>query len=70
MGTGYALVAFGWLINFYVIMAGALIVGIGSAFGGVSHFGYMKKYPSEYIGSFASGTGIWGLVGSLIYLIL
>ena len=70
MGLGYTAFAFGCLINFYIVMGGALIVGIGSAFGAVSHFGYLKKLPSEYIGPFSSGTGIWGLAGSLLYLIL
>ena len=51
-------------------MAGALIVGIGSAFGEVSHFGYLKKYPSKYVGPFCSGTGICGLAGSFMYLLL
>jgi hypothetical protein len=47
-----------------------LIVGIGSAFGEVSHFGYLKSFPSEYVGPFWSGTGICGLAGSLMYLVL
>ena len=70
MGLGYTAIAFGCLINFYVVMGGALIVGIGSAFGEVSHFGFLKKLPSNYVGPFWSGTGIWGLTGSLLYLIL
>ena len=47
-----------------------MVVGIGSAFGEVSHFGYLKNLPSEYVGPFCSGTGICGLTGSFMYLLL
>ena len=68
--TGYTIIGLGCFSSFYVVMIGALIVGIGSAFGEVSHFGYLKMFPSEYIGPFVSGTGICGLTGSLMYLVL
>lgn len=70
MATGYLVVGLGWFYSFYIVMAGALIVGIGSAFGEVSHFGFLRNFPSSYVGPFWSGTGIWGLTGSLLYLVL
>ena len=68
--VGYALVGIGCFYSFYVVMLGALIIGTGSAFGEISHYGYLKLFPTEYIGPFISGTGISGLAGSLLYLIL
>jgi len=47
-----------------------LIAGCGSAFGDVTMWGYIEKFPSIFVGSFSAGSGICGLSSSLIFLIL
>lgn len=70
MGLGYFGYGMGALTSFWVSLSTALIVGMGSAFGEVTHYGYIDRYPSEFVGPFAMGTGFSGLVGSLLYVIL
>jgi hypothetical protein len=52
MANGYAIVGIGCFFSFYIVMIGALIIGVGSAFGEVSHFGFLRDFPSEYVGPF------------------
>ena len=49
---------------------GVIFLGAGAALGEVCHFGYLKSFPSEFIGPFISGTGFSGLFASLLYLYL
>ena len=66
----YILVGIGWIYSFEVAVCGTIFVGTTTAFGEVSHYAFLQKFPSEYVGNFVSGSGISGLTGSLIYLIL
>ena len=69
MFSGYLVIAVGLFTNFYLIVFGALLTGTGSAFGQVIHYGFIKSFPSEFVGPFSSGTGICGFIGSLLYMI-
>ena len=69
-GVGYFMVAVGCLTNFYLVVLGVLIVGMGSAFGEVTMYGFIERFPSIYVGAFAAGSGVCGLLSSMIYLIL
>ena len=68
--VGYSVVAIGCLTNFYIVLIGVLAVGMGSAFGEISHYGFIEKFPSIFIGAWAAGSGICGLASSLTYLLL
>ncbi|CAI2371529.1 unnamed protein product [Moneuplotes crassus] len=70
MFIGYAIITIGCFINFYFVIFGALFVGIGSAWGQVIHYGFIRRFPSEYVGPFSSGTGMCGLFSSMLYMIL
>ena len=67
---GYTLVAIGCLTNFYIVMVGVLAVGMGSAFGEVSHYGFIERFPSVYVGAFSTGSGICGIFSTLFFLLL
>ena len=68
--AGYIIISLGCIYSFHLVIIGAALFGFGSIFGEVCHFGYLKLFPSEFIGPFVSGTGISGLTGSLLYLFL
>ena len=60
----------GCLTRFYLVLFGLLFVGVGSAFGEVSHLSFIERFPSIYIGAWGAGSGVCGLTSSLIYLLL
>ena len=66
----YATLSVGWYFSFYVVVIGGFFNGIAIGFGEVSHYTYLQKFPSNYVGPFVSGTGISGLTGSLLYVML
>ena len=68
--VGYILIGIGWTFNFHIVFAGAIFIGMGVGFGEASHLGYLKVFPSKFIGPFVSGTGLWGLTSSLLYVFL
>lgn len=70
MTVGYIVITIGCFVDFYIVILGALFTGTASAFGQVIHYGFIKRLPSEYVGPFSSGTGVWGLVGSFTYMVL
>ena len=70
MAVGYVVIAVGSYYNFFLALLGALIVGTASAFGDVTHLGYLGLFDPQFLGPFASGNGTSGLLGSLLYLLL
>lgn len=56
--------------SFEMALFGSTLIGIGCACGSVSIQGFMKEFPPEIFGGFASGTGGAGLFGSMYYLTL
>jgi hypothetical protein len=66
----YVLITIGCFYDFKLVIVGAFFAGVGSAWGQVIHYGFIRRFPSEFVGPFSSGTGISGILGSFIYLIL
>ena len=58
------------MTSFYLVLFGVLFVGVGSAFGEVSHLGFIERFPSIFVGAWGAGSGVCGLVSSLTYLLL
>jgi battenin len=56
--------------SFEAALFGSMLIGIGCACGSMSIQGFMKEFPPEVFGGFASGTGGAGLFGSVYYLTL
>ena len=44
MAVGYAVISLGSYLNFFLALTGALIVGTASAFGDVTHLGYLGLF--------------------------
>ena len=64
------MIGVGCFFNFFVCLLGALIAGVGSAFGEVTHLGFIEKFDAEFFGPFSAGSGLSGLIGTLLYLML
>lgn len=69
------LVSFSWdigghnpLAAFIVTLIGVTFIGIASNYGSSVFLGYMERLPSWQIGFWSSGTGLSGVVASLMYL--
>jgi len=58
MFAGYFIITIGCFFNFYLVIFGALFAGVGSSWGQVIHYGFIRKFPAEYVGPFSSGTGM------------
>jgi len=56
--------------SFGIALFGSTLIGIGCACGTASIQGFMKEFPPEVFGGFASGTGFAGLFGSVYCLTL
>ena len=54
--------------RFSVAIFGIVFVGLGSSYGESVALGYLERFRSKTIGGWASGTGMSGVAGSLIYL--
>lgn len=66
----YLLVTIGCFYDFSIVIVGAFFAGVGSAWGQVIHYGFIRRFPAEFVGPFSSGTGISGLLGSFLYMML
>lgn len=55
--------------QFWLSIIGTLLVGVGNGIGDGTNYGFMKCFPPIILSGFASGTGMSGIIGSLIYLI-
>jgi hypothetical protein len=51
-----------------VAIVATTITGISSAFGEALIIGFNKFYPPYFVGSFSSGTGMAGVVGTLFMI--
>ncbi|CAI2371221.1 unnamed protein product [Moneuplotes crassus] len=56
--------------SFYIALFCALLHGVTSSFGESTLLGFLKGFPSKQVGSFSSGTGMAGVCGSGIFLLL
>lgn len=68
---GVTIIVAAFSINSFVMsLFGAMMLGMGSAFGDSCIQGFMKAFPSETFVGYSSGTGGAGIVGSFYYLFL
>eukprot|EP00743_Colponemidia_sp_Colp-15_P006146 GILK01006606.1.p1 GENE.GILK01006606.1~~GILK01006606.1.p1 ORF type:complete len:460 (+),score=74.39 GILK01006606.1:123-1382(+) len=70
MLLGYLGVAVATFVSFYFALAAILLVGSASSFGESVNLGFLRAFPSELVGAWSSGTGMAGVLGSGLYLIL
>lgn len=56
--------------SFYIALLCALLHGMTSSFGESTILGFLKGFPSKLVGRFSSGTGMAGVFGSGIFLVL
>jgi hypothetical protein len=55
---------------FYLSLFAAVLVGVGCSLGESTLLGFMKTFPGNTVGYYASGTGCAGISGNLILIIL
>lgn len=54
--------------RFFVALVGVVFCGNGSTFGESVALGYMERFPSTTVGGWSSGTGMSGVLASLVYM--
>ena len=57
-------------VAFLLTLIPSLIMGTGSAFGEASILGYLRLFPEGYVSGWSSGTGLAGVSGASITLIV
>ena len=57
------------LMMFYLSLFAAVLVGVGCSLGESTLLGFMKTFPGDTVGYYASGTGCAGISGNLILII-
>ena len=50
-------------VSFYLSLFSAVIVGVSCALGESTILGFLKDFPSNFVGYFSSGTGFAGIFG-------
>jgi len=56
--------------GFYLSLVGSVFCGSMQALGEGVNLGFLKSFPSELVGGWSSGTGLAGIVGSLLFIAL
>eukprot|EP00033_Pygsuia_biforma_P002109 GCRY01002340.1.p1 GENE.GCRY01002340.1~~GCRY01002340.1.p1 ORF type:complete len:394 (-),score=16.02 GCRY01002340.1:89-1270(-) len=70
MALGLIGVSIATHFNFMFLVFSIVFIGISSSFGESVLLGYIRNFNSEVVGSWASGTGFAGVVGTALYLLL
>eukprot|EP01132_Coremiostelium_polycephalum_P009914 gene9914-12157_t len=68
MGGGLVGVALSSYVNFWFCISMIALIGTASSFGESVLLSYMKRFPSELVNGWSSGTGVAGVSGSLFYI--
>lgn len=55
-------------IRFLVALVGVVFCGNGSTYGESVSLGFLERFPSRTVGGWSSGTGMSGVLASLVYL--
>ena len=55
---------------FYLAICSSVLTGISSGMGEATFLGFLKGFPSILVGAVSSGTGMAGISGTVILLIL
>jgi len=56
--------------GFWTAIAAIILIGVTSAFGESVLLGYMPRFPEKAVGHWSTGTGIAGVGGVLLYMLL
>jgi len=56
------------VFRFAVALCGVVVCGNGSSYGESVMLGYMERFPSAAVGAWSSGTGMSGVLASLLYM--
>lgn len=54
--------------SFFVVLLGVVLVGIESTYGESAILSFVQRYPADTVGAWSSGTGISGVIATLMYL--
>jgi len=68
MTVGLILLTFSIYVNFWASIVAIIVIGSSSSYGESVVLGYLRGYESDLVGAWSSGTGMAGVVGSLLYL--
>jgi hypothetical protein len=55
---------------FWLSLIPSFIMGTGSAFGESTILGYLRNFPKDFVAGWSSGTGLAGVIGALLTLML
>ena len=58
------------LFNFFLTLIPVIILGTASSLGEATILGYLRTFPKEYVSGWGSGTGMAGVVGASLSLIV
>jgi len=58
------------LSDFFLILIPVIMLGTGSSFGEATMLGYLRTFPNEFVSGWGSGTGLAGVVGASISLLV
>jgi battenin len=68
--AGCAGLAFGTLISFWFCLFSVVLVGCFSSLGESVILAYLKDFDPAFMGAWSSGTGMAGVGGTLMYLLM
>lgn len=57
-------------LSFGVAIAGSIFLGIGTILGASTNLGFLKAFPPETVTGWTSGSGLAGVLASLLYLVI
>ena len=71
-GISYLIIGLSGLTSekwgFYNAILGTLVMGVCQALGEAVMLGFLKAFPSNFVGMFSSGTGMAGFFGAVYVL--
>ena len=56
--------------GFWLSLIPCIILGTGCSFGESTMLGYLRNYPKSLVAGWSSGTGLAGIAGTLIYIMM
>lgn len=68
-GVAAAAMSDGW-VGFVVAALFSCIAGMSQVFGETTNLAFLKSFPAELIGGWGAGTGVAGIAGSGMYILL
>ena len=62
--------AFHSLTGFAIALLGSMLAGAAQSIGEVTNLAFLKQFPPELLGAWGAGTGLSGLAGPGLYMLL